>query len=128
MENFEDKSHLIDKAKQLDRKMQSTIDAGGTHNFSEAQELVIFDDVFRIDRERDAEDIKIMMRFVRKDPKIGRMSSKWNYERDKKNGWLKYSDEQVEGGQWEEDDLNLVIEELRKERIDDYFCNFSTKN
>lgn len=127
MKNFEDKSHLIDEAKQLDRKMQSKIDAGEAQNFNEAQELVTFDEVFGIDPQRDAEDIKRMMRFVRKDPKIGRMGSKWNYESDKKHGWLKYSDEQVEAGQWGEDDLNFVIEELRKERIDDYFGEVARK-
>lgn len=127
MKKFEDKSHLIDEAKQLDRKMQLKIDTNEARNFSEAQELATFDEVFGIDIQRDAEDIKRMMRFVRKDLKIGRISSKWDYERDKKYGWLKYSDEQVEAGQWEDGDLNFVIEELRKERIDNYFGEVARK-
>ncbi|OGN08585.1 MAG: hypothetical protein A2750_03345 [Candidatus Yanofskybacteria bacterium RIFCSPHIGHO2_01_FULL_45_42] len=127
MKNFEDHSHLIDEAKQFDKKMQSKVDAGEAQNFSEAQELVMFDETFAVDRERDIEDIKKLMRRVRKDPKIGRMGSEYSQESDKKYGWLKYSDEQVEAGQWEEGDLNFVIEELRKERIDNYFGNVARK-
>ncbi|MDP3769701.1 MAG: hypothetical protein Q8R40_02070 [bacterium] len=127
MENFEDKSRLIDEVKQLDKKMQSKIDVGEAQNFSEAQELVTFDETFAIDKERDITDIKKFMRRVRKNPKIGKLGSKYSYENDKKYGWLKYSDEQVEAGQWEEDDLDLVVEELRKERINDYFGNVARK-
>ena len=115
------------EAKQVDGTMPSKIADGEAQHVSEAQELATFDEVFGIDTQRDAEDIKKMMRFVRKDSKIGRMGSQWDYEGDKKYGRLKYSDEQVEAGQWEEDDLNFVIEELRKERIDNYFSDAAEK-
>ena len=127
MKNFEDHSHLIDEAKQLEKKMQSKIDAGEASNFTEAQELTMFDETFEIDKNRDIEDIKKLMKRVRKDPKIGKLGSEYSYESDKKYGWLKYSDEQIEIGEWEADDLMLVVEELRKERIDDYFGGVARK-
>lgn len=122
MKNLEDGTHPTDETIQLDSRIKSKIDTGEAQNVSEAQELARFDDVFGIDPQRDAEDIRRMMKFVRKDPTIGRISSKWDYERDKKNEWLKYSDDQVVAGLWEDDDLRFVIEELRKERTDNYFA------
>lgn len=125
MENFEDKPHLTDEAKQLEQRIQSKIDAGEAQNFSEAQELVMFDEKFGIDKNRDIEDIKKLMKRVGKNPETGRIRNEYSYESDRNSGLLKYSDKQVENCQWEEDDLQLVIEELRKKRTDNYFGNIA---
>lgn len=98
--------------------------AGDTQELSGAQGLAMFDEVFGIDRERDTEDIKRMMRFVKNNHEL---SDEFAYERDRKSGALKYSDEQIEAEQWEEDDLNRVIEKLRKERMYEYFENIVDK-
>src|SRR3989338_1876270 len=121
MKNSKEQFLFIDEAKQLERRMQSKIDAEEARNFSEAQEIIMFDEKFGIDQERDVGDIKRMMRSVRKDNITKRLGNEFDYENDKKFGRLKYTDEQIEAGQWQEDDLRLVIEELRKERMDNYF-------
>ena len=48
MKHLEDKSQLIDEARQLERKMRPKIDAGKATNFTEAQELTTFDATFEI--------------------------------------------------------------------------------
>lgn len=91
MKNVEEQPDLIKEAKQLDEKMLLKISTGKAPNFENAQELVMFDETFVIDPQRDAEEIKNMMRRVRKNPVFGRMSPEWTYNDDKANGSLKYS-------------------------------------
>lgn len=113
MRGFEDQSRSIENNK---------IEAD-----EDQQERIRFDEVFGVDKERDADQIKRKMKLIRKDPRIGRISSKRDYERDKKDDLLKYSDEEVESGQWDEGDLNFVIEKLQEERRDEYFKNVADK-
>ncbi len=89
----------------------------------EAQDLVMFDVLFKIDQQRDFTDIKKMIGRVRKNPMGDRIGLLVQYENDKKNGHLKYTTEQLESGQWESDDFALAIETLRNERIENYFRN-----
>lgn len=100
--------------------------APGT-NAVEAQELALFDEVFAVEREQDLADIKALMRRIQKDPWRGRLVDESRYEFAKAEGRLKYTDEQVEDGQWEADDLDFVIEVLRKEKIDKYFSTVADK-
>jgi hypothetical protein len=104
MNNLEDKSHLT----------------------NDAQELAKFDKVFGVDEQRDAGEIKEMMRLVYIDGIFANTTicDPIDYKIAKRKGQaipLKYSDEQLEGGQWSQEDKIFVIKELRKERIANYF-------
>lgn len=127
MENFERKISFAEKDEQRNQEGHPGESKDISRADREAEEAAMFDKMFRIDKERDIADIREIMKRIRKDSKTGRLASVYEYERDKKDGDLKYSDEQIENGQWEEDDLSFVVNELRKDRIDDYFENIEGK-
>lgn len=58
MENLTNKSNLPARAKQLDKKTQSKVGSVEAQNSIKAQELILFDEVFGIKKERNAEDKK----------------------------------------------------------------------
>lgn len=70
MRGFEDQSRSIENNK--------------IESHEDQQERIRFDEVFGVDKERDADQIKRKMKLITKDPRFGRISSEWDYERDKK--------------------------------------------
>lgn len=87
---------------RLEQKKHSEI------NIDEVRELTMFNKLFAVDKERDITEIKELMK--RKEDKDNILKPK-------------YSNEQIEAGEWEENDFRLVAEKLRKEKIEDYFHN-----
>ena len=96
-------------------------EAGDTAN---EQNSISLDKLFAIDQEKDIDDIKCLMRRLRKIPGE-RFGSEYSYKSDKERGWLKYSDEEVDNAQWSAEDLDFVVEELKQERIGNYFRDIS---
>lgn len=120
MTDFKETPQGIGEPARLpERPVQLTTEQAA--NLSPQEEAVMFDRVFAIDPTRDLPDIKTFVGRVRKDPRFGRMASQWDYKRYKEQGQLKYSDEQLESQEWEQEDVDLAVEELRKERINRFY-------
>ena len=129
MQNLEDTSHLIEEAELFGRKMQSKIDAGEAANFTEAEAELKFQEMFDVDRQRDKEQIKAFLRRLYKDPEgWGSVFIRpEDYELGKSRDELKYSDEQIEAEEWHEQDIELVINELKQAKFKEYFGPIAEK-
>lgn len=90
-----------------------------------ADEARQFDQFFAIDRERDLAGIQTIAGRIKRDQRFGRVASKYEAESYKARGELKYSDEQIAGQRWEKEDYDLAVEELKQDKIREFFNKVS---
>jgi hypothetical protein len=80
------------------------------------------DEMFSVERDRDFEDIKeLLSRLEKGSVNYAQFVDKWSFHHAKKTNRLKYTDDQIANGEWESEDFEKAIIELRKEREMNFF-------
>lgn len=83
----------------------------------------LWEETFGIDPERDIEKIRLFLKYI---TKFGRFCSKWDYETQRKAGYLKYAEEEIEESKWDPADFQLALEEAQKEIPKEFFYELAS--
>jgi len=95
------------------------VEALGTTKHEQVQDdAKLWEETFGIDPDRDIEKIKPFLKYL---TKFGRFCSKWDYETQRKAGYLKYTEEEIVEGKWDSADFQLALEEAQKEIPKEFF-------
>lgn len=116
-----------DKKSARDQKIQALLDSGQASDPVEAREQVLWEEIREVDPKRDLMSIQDYMRRIRSWGSFEDHYGFKPFQRRSEEGMYRYSEAQIQAGEWSPEDFQRAIQEIAKDRINRLFLETSNR-